>query len=159
MIASVGDGQSDDTVRMLNIDDTKVKTANVKQLILQRTGEKRPFTVAMPSLTPEPKPVNKFRERVTVGADEAVILGDALKDVTKITALKMEMTNLERPADGKSIKVKGLIAPGITAVARSVECEPTRPGGKSTTIQLEVVSSKVELLQGAGRGGLRFEPS
>jgi hypothetical protein len=146
-ITSVGDGQSDDTVRMLNIDDTKVKTANVKQLILQRTGEKRPFTVAMPSLTPEPKPVNKFRERVTVGADEAVILGDALKDVTKITALKMEMTNLERPADGKSIKVKGLIAAGITAVARSVEFELTRPGGKSTTIQLEVVSSKVELLQ------------
>jgi hypothetical protein len=64
----------------------------------------------------------------------------------KITALKQELSNLERSADGKSIKVKGLVSAGVTAAARIIDFEVTRTAGKST-IQLEVVNSKIELLQ------------
>ncbi len=141
---ALGSGEDSDSVRLLELPADDAKT--LKHLIFQRTGE-RPFTVALPPLTPEPpKPAPKFRERVTVGADDAVILGEGLTDVVKITALKQELSNLERSADGKSIKVKGLVSAGVTAAARIIDFEVTRTAGKST-IQLEVVNSKIELLQ------------
>ncbi len=139
----VGDGAEADNLRFVEITPTVAKT--LKAVILQRRGE-RPFAIPIPPLVepakPEPaKP--KFSERVTVGADDATIVGDGLKDIVKIVALKQELTNLEVSDDGKTLKVKGLAAAGITSVAKTVDCDLVTKAGK-TTIQLQVVSSKVE---------------
>jgi hypothetical protein len=147
-LKEVGDGADRDDVRFIEITLAVVKT--LKEVVLQRDGE-RPFAIPIPALV-EPakaaptKQTPKFRERVTVGADDATIIGDGLKDVVKIVALKQDLTNLELSDDGKSLKVKGLAAAGITAAAKTVDCDLVTKAGKST-IQMEVVSSKVESVQ------------
>jgi len=85
----------------------------------------------------------KFQERVTVGADEAVVVGDDLGKVQKVMFQKQELTNVEKSDDGKSLKIKGLAAAGVTSVAKTQSIDLILPSGK-VTVKLEVVNSKVE---------------
>lgn len=118
----------------------------LKTIVLQRAGE-RPITLAMPALTTTAdgaKQPLRFAERVTVGADEATIVGDGVKDISKVVAQKIEFTNPELSSDGKSLRIRGLASTGITAIAKTVDCTLVPKSGKAKTIQLEIVSSKVE---------------
>ena len=85
----------------------------------------------------------KFQERVTVGADEAMIIGDGLNTISKAQYQKKDLT-IVKSGDGKSITIKGLAAVGATASARTVDIDLLPATGKPTTIKLDVVSSKVE---------------
>ena len=85
----------------------------------------------------------KFQERVTVGADEAVIVGDGLGTISKVQFQKKDLT-VVKSGDGKSITVTGLAAAGATTTARTVDIDLLPATGKATTIKLEVVSSKIE---------------
>jgi hypothetical protein len=134
-----------DTMRTLKV---PLKTAkSLKALVLQSKHD-RPFVVSFPSLpTTDPAKAGtdgpKFQERVTVGADEAVVIGDDLGKVQKVMFQKQELTNIEKSDDGKSLKIKGLAAAGVTAVATTQSIDLILPSGK-TTVKLEVVNSKVE---------------
>jgi hypothetical protein len=85
----------------------------------------------------------KFQERVTVGADEAVVAGEALNKVQKVMFQKQELANIEKSDDGKTLKIKGLAAAGVTAVAKTQSIDLILASGK-VTVKLEVVNSKVE---------------
>lgn len=138
----VGNGQANDVLQQmeLTIDDAK----SFKQAIFQRPGE-RPFVLAMPSLTAADQSLAtpKFQERVTVGADEAIIVGDNLKAISNIQFQKKDLV-ISRSGDGKSITLKGLVAAGVTATAKTQDIDLIMTTGKPVTIKLEVVSSKVE---------------
>ena len=57
----------------------------------------------------------------------------------------LPFTTFEFSADGKSITVKGLVAAGVTAAAKTQDIDLLSATGK-TTIKLEVVNSKVETI-------------
>lgn len=140
-----GSGVDAQNVRLIQLTPGVVST--VKALLVERSGE-RPFLIPIPALADPPKPAPqkqapKFRERITVGADEAVIVGDNLADLVKVVALKQELTTFDRSADGKSVRVLGLAAAHITSTARTIDCDLVSKAGK-TTIQLEVVDKKIE---------------
>jgi hypothetical protein len=141
----IADGNESDTMRTLKV---PLKTAkSLKALVLQSTND-RPFIVSVPALpttdtTKDGADGPKFRERVTVGADQAVVVGDGLDKVQKVLFQKQELTNIEKSDDGKSLKIKGLAAAGVTAVATTQSIDLILASGK-VTLKLEVVTSKVE---------------
>jgi hypothetical protein len=139
----VGNGQADDALRQIEVSADVAKS--LKQIILQRPNE-RPFVVAVPAPPAADATAQtlKFQERVTIGADEAVIVGDNLKSVSKVQFQKKDLTISKRSDDGKSITVTGLASAGATAVAKTQDIDVLTPTGKLGTIKLEVVSSKVE---------------
>ena len=144
-LEEIADGNQSNTMRTLKI---PLKTAKaLKALVLQSTNG-RPFVVSVPAL-PATDPAKdasdgpKFQERVTVGADEAVVVGDDLGKVQKVMFQKQELTNVEKSDDGKSLKIKGLAAAGVTSVAKTQSIDLILPSGK-VTVKLEVVNSKVE---------------
>lgn len=141
---SVGAGAGVDPDAMalitLSVDNAK----NIKQLLLQRPGE-RPFAVALPALpaagTSSTDQTPKFAERVTVGADEATINGDGLNTVTSVLFGKTALTITDKSA--KQIKIKGLAAAGATTVARTQDISLVSASG-TVKMTLEVVNEKVE---------------
>jgi hypothetical protein len=141
----IADGNESNTMRTLKV---PLKTAkSLKALVLQSTNG-RPFIVSVPALpttdtTKDGADGPKFQERVTVGADQAVVVGDGLDKVQKVLFQKQELTNIEKSDDGKSLKIKGLAAAGVTAVATTQSIDLILASGK-VTVKLEVVTSKVE---------------
>jgi hypothetical protein len=142
-LAPVGNGQADDALRQIEVSADAAKS--LKQIIFQRPSE-RPFVVAVPAppAADQTAQALKFQERVTIGADEAVIVGDNLKSVSKVQFQKKDLTISKRSDDGKSITVTGLASAGATAVAKTQDIDVLTQTGKLATIKLEVVSSKVE---------------
>ena len=139
---SVGTGEADDSLRQIELPTATAKS--LKEIILQRDKE-RPFIVAVPApaATDQAKQTLKFQESVTVGADEAVVIGDGLGSIFKAQFQKKDLV-VVKSGDGKSITVKGLAAAGATASARTVDVDLIPAAGKATTIKLVVVNSKVE---------------
>jgi hypothetical protein len=139
---SVGTGEADDSLRQIEIPIATAKS--LKEIILQRDKE-RPFIVAVPAAaaTDQAKQTLKFQESVTVGADEAVVIGDGLSSISKAQFQKKDLV-VVKSGDGKPITLKGLAAAGATASARTVDIDLIPAAGKATTIKLVVVNSKVE---------------
>jgi len=139
-LQSVGSGSDDATLRLVEIPIGLAK--NHKKIVLQRLDE-RPFLVSLPAVaTPDSKPKElKVEERITVGTDEAVIVGDHVDGITKVLFGKKSL-QLEKAE--KSAKVKGLRAAGATSTAGTKELTLVAKKGSSKTIPLEVVNSKVE---------------
>jgi hypothetical protein len=137
----VGDGVDSDSMRMLELSVETGKSP--KEIILQHKNG-RPFLVAVPALpssTDQTSQDPKFQERVTVGADQATIVGG---DLTKITHVFFQKTELKMAkTDGKTITISGLAAAGVTAAAKTQDIDLVTASGK-TTIKLEVVNSKIE---------------
>lgn len=131
-------------MRLLEIPAAAVKT--LKHIVFQRPNE-RPFLVAIPPLqAPEPKPAPKFRERIVVGADDAVVVGEGLNTFVKFVALGKEFKDsaLTPSADGKSLRITGLASAGLTSIARTIDGSLVTEAGGKNSIQLEIVNSKVE---------------
>ncbi len=144
----VGNGKDSNTLRLLELDQTLAKSQ--KFVILQHK-DGRPYVIALPAppsdqpKTDQPPTGMKFQERVTVGADEAVLIGEDLNKVTKILFQKKELTT-SLLGDGKSLRVTGLSAAGATAAAKTQDIDVIS-GTSKTTAKLEVVNSKVESVQ------------
>ena len=136
----VGNGTDSDTMVLLDLDLAVAKSQ--KQIVMQRRGE-RAFEVPIPSLASadQPKRDPKFQERVVVGADEATIVGDGLDTIEKVLFGKKELTISDKSA--KAIKLKGLAAAGVTAIARTQDISLVSATG-TTRITLEVVNQKIE---------------
>ena len=137
--------QDEDTLQLVKIKATAIK--QLKQVIFQRKKE-RPFVVSVPALpaaasaTDKTSSDPKFAERVTVGADEATIVGDGLTAFDTVMFGKTPLTISDR--SDKAIKLKGLVNAGVTAVAKTQEISLQPKAGRATKINLEVVSQKVE---------------
>jgi hypothetical protein len=140
-LEKVGNGVDSNSLRTLEISTEAGKSP--KQMIFQHK-DGRPFVVAVPALpTTDPaKQDVKFQERVTVGADEATIVGDEVSKIAHVFFQKVEL-KAAKSGDGKSIKITGLAAAGATAVAKTQDIDLVTASGK-TTIKLEVVNSKIE---------------
>jgi hypothetical protein len=81
-----------------------------------------------------------------VGADEAVIEGDGMKDLVKVTFKKQEITSKEIAGDGKSVRLSGLRAIGVTSTAATQPLVLEFKSGSKVTVNLEVVDTKIETI-------------
>ena len=135
--------KNDDTLRLIELTNDQLKTN--KQLLIMRTDEK-PFRVDIPALDAKKPDQPKASERVTVDADEAIIEGEGLKDVVKITFKKKEFkaSDMDVAANGKSLRLSGLKAAGVTATAASQPVVLEFKSGAKVTVTIEVVNTKVE---------------
>lgn len=138
----IGDAGDSDTLRVVSL--TAEQLGLQKQLVLQR-GTGRPSFVAIPALefkaAKDPNPPTA-RDRVTVGADEAVFAGDNLKELVRVTFNGRALAFALAP-DAKSVRLRGLKAAGVTAAATSQRLELYFKA-PSTDVKLDVVSSKIE---------------
>ncbi len=140
VIQPIGYPSDPDSLVSLALTADQLKTN--KQVMLQRRNQ-RPFLVAIPDLDAKKPDPPKARERVTVDADEAVIDGDGMKELVKATFKKLEITSKEIAGDGKSVRLSGLRALGITSTAASQPLVLEFKSGARTTVTLEVVAGKL----------------
>jgi hypothetical protein len=140
-LETVGDAVDSNSLRSVELSVEAGKSP--KQLILQHKNG-RPFVVSVPALptTDQAKQDPKFQERVTVGSDEATIIGDDLSKISHVFFQKAEL-KATKSSDGKFIKITGLVAAGATSAARTQDIDLITVSGK-TTIKLEIVNSKIE---------------
>jgi hypothetical protein len=141
-LTAIGTAADADTLQLLELSADEVKS--YKEIILQRSGE-RPIPVAIPPVksTPEASPAAlQAKERVTVGADEAVLTGDAIGQLITVSWRGAAIQAAPLP-DGKSVRLTGLKNAGVTAVAGTQTLDLVLKSGKST-VNLEVVTAKVE---------------
>jgi hypothetical protein len=132
-------GEKQLTTLTLTLDSLKTN----KQVVLQRKGE-APFLVNIPEVEVKKPDPPKARERVTVDSDEAVIEGDGMKDLVKVTFRGVEITSKEVAGDGKSVRLSGLRRLGVTASAATQPLVLEFKSGPKATVNLEVVNTKVE---------------
>ena len=140
MLSNVGSANPD-KLRFLTL--TSVHLKSNKQILVQR-GSDMPFLISIPDLDVKKPDAPKTRERVTVDADEVVIEGDGLNDLVKVTYKKFEITSKEIAADGKSVRLTGLRAIGVTNTAASQPIVLEFKSGAKATVMVDVVNTKVE---------------
>jgi hypothetical protein len=146
MLETVGPAEDRDTLRAFQLTAEQWK-AN-RQILIQRKDE-RPLAVNLPAMetkddkeAPSAPAPPKERERVTVGANEAVIEGDSLKDLDHIT-FRGKAVAFEWIEKGKSLRVLNLRELGVTAAASTEPLQLVyKPG--TVTVNLDVVTGKVE---------------
>jgi hypothetical protein len=141
----IGRPQDLPTLQLLELTAAQVK--DDKQVLLQRPNE-RPVPVSIPSIasgdskssTATHSPM--IKERVTVGSDEAIMVGDDLDELQKVSFRGKEI-HFEKQEGAKSLRLTGLKAAGVTSEAATQTLDLTLKDGKAT-VNLEVVSEKVE---------------
>lgn len=136
-----------DRLSLLEMDARHLKTH--KNLLVQRTTDERPFLIPIPSLEAPKKPdPPKAMERITVGADEAVILGEGLKDVARVVfrSRPLDPSQVQPAEDGKSLRLIGLARLGLTSTAATQPIVLEFQAGAKATVNIEVITSKVETI-------------
>lgn len=136
-LAAVGRPEDAETMKLLTIPAAALKSH--RQLLLRRAAE-RPFLLAMPP--GEKAPTVKARERLVVNADEATFDLDSPIDVAPTVEWRKKPLKAER-LDARTVRVSGLRAAGITAVAATETLNFAFAAGKSSAT-IEVVTQKVE---------------
>lgn len=141
-LLDTGSDADRNTMRIISVNAEFAK--NLKQIVFRREDEPL-FLVSVPPLptADPPKSETKFQERVTVGVDDALIVGE---DLSKVTQVLFQKKELDKSMEGKALRIKGLAAAGATANAKTQNIDLVSPSGKAT-IKLEVVNSKVESVQ------------
>ena len=136
---------NNDRILLVEIDARHLKTH--KNLLFQRPNDERPFLIPIPSLEAPKKPdPPKAAERITVDADEAVIVGEGLKDVAKVffRRTQLDPSQIEPADDGKSLRLTGLARLGVTRTAATQPIILEFKSGAKVVINVEVVDSKIE---------------
>lgn len=139
----IGDRSAGDTLRVLTLKAAQV-TAN--KFVVFRRGDGQPFVIGMPELTPPQPTPPKARDTLTVNEDEAVIVGDGLRDVASITYKDQEVRfTLEN--EGKSLRMTGLRALGATSSAakKTFVLKFKSPDAKPKEVEFEVFDKKQEI--------------
>jgi len=136
-VVAVGRPEDAETMKLLTIPAAALKSH--KQLLLRR-GAERPFLLAMPP--GEKAPAAKARERLVVNADEATFDLDSAIDAAPTVEWRKKPLKAER-LDARTVRVSGLRAAGITAVAATETLEFAFAAGKGSAT-IEVVTQKVE---------------
>ncbi|HEU4768817.1 MAG TPA: hypothetical protein VFS77_15645, partial [Pyrinomonadaceae bacterium] len=136
---------SDDRILLVEIDARQLKTH--KHLLVQRPTDERPFLIPIPSLEQPKKPdPPKALERITVDANEAVIIGEGLKDVARVffRTTSLDPSQVQPADDGKSLRLIGLARLGVTATAATQAFVLEFKSGARVPVNIEVVDSKIE---------------
>jgi hypothetical protein len=137
-LCPIGRPEDEDSLRLLVLPAPHVK--QIKEIVLQRLND-RPVAIAVPKPEPETKkPIFTAEERVTVGSDEVIIVGEGLD---RVKTASFHDKPLQLKLAEEKLHLSGLKAAGATASAATVEIDLTLTSGKDT-VSLEVVSSKVE---------------
>jgi hypothetical protein len=116
------------------------KAQRPKQIVLKKSGSDRYLFVALPTPEGPPKIVLTGGGRVVVGTDE-IVNRDTFDDLKSVTFNKKKLANAP---NGKSVKVSGLAAAGVTTIAGEPELLFEFEDGKKNTLKLDVVNSKIE---------------
>ncbi|HEX5736484.1 MAG TPA: hypothetical protein VF131_26875 [Blastocatellia bacterium] len=127
-----------DTLRTVTLTLDQIKAH--KHLVLQRYGE-RPFMVAIPSIEIKPPKPIQATERVVVNADEVVLEGDGLGELEGAKYKDRKLTVQKK--DGV-VTLTGLRLQGVTEVAMTRTIDLTFKNGKTGTVKIDIVNSKVE---------------
>jgi hypothetical protein len=129
-----------DTLQLVELDEGQLKA--FKHILIQRRGE-RSVLVAIPPVEVKKPDPPKAKERVTVDADEAVILGEGMKSVEAVTYNGKSITF--EAVDDKTLRLTGLRAAGLTssAMTRTVGLK-LKGEEKPKQVEIEVVTTKVE---------------
>ena len=143
---NVGNPPTDgNTIRLVELNEEQLKAH--KHLLVRR-GIERPFLVQIPTLptveTKKPDPP-KAQERAIVDANEAVIVGEGMKDLEKVTFNKKSVP-FEIAEDGKRVRLTGLRSLGVTSTAGTQTVELLFKSNKAP-VKIEVVSAKLETVQ------------
>jgi hypothetical protein len=120
-------------------------------VILRRPAD-HPFLVA---LTAPPKPdaaaadaaapAPKFQDAIMVGADEAAIVGRQLDAIANVLFAGQKLTIAQQTPN--LIQLRGLAAARVSAVPKTQSITLVPKTGASVTIPLDVVTSRVEVIQ------------
>jgi hypothetical protein len=125
---------------------TKAQWANLKQIVLQKSGAERPIYVSLPSPEGSPKITLVAGSGGSIGAgtDELFVTGaDTFDDLRSVTFNKVP---IKFTPDGKSVRLRGLVSSGVTAVAGEPTLVFEFPDNKKVSLKLAVVTSKVEII-------------
>ncbi|MET0623265.1 MAG: hypothetical protein ABW250_09820 [Pyrinomonadaceae bacterium] len=139
----IGDRSAGDTLRVLTLKAAQV-TAN--KFIVFRRGDGQPFVIGMPELTPPQPTPPKAKDTLTVNEDEAVIVGDGLRDVASITYKDQEV-RFAPENEGKSLRMTGLRSLGATSSAakKTFVLKFKSPDAKPKEVEFEVFDKKQEI--------------
>jgi hypothetical protein len=137
------DPSSDGSPYILSLNAGQV-TAN-KFVVFKRRDEEA-FLVAMPELAPAQPTPPKARDTLTVNEDEAVIVGDGLRDVASITYKDQEV-KFALENEGKSLRMSGLRALGATSSAakKTFVLKFKSPDAKPKEVEFEVFDKRQEI--------------
>lgn len=104
------------------------------------------FLVAMPELAPAQPAPPKAKDTLTVNEDEAVIVGDGLKDVASVT-YKDQDVRFTPENEGKSLRLTGLRALGATATAspKTFVLKFKSPDAKPKEVEFVVFDKRQEI--------------
>jgi hypothetical protein len=133
-------GTDPNKLRVLTL--TAGNLASNKQ-VLFRKGDGSLATVAIPELDPPKPTAPKALESVTVGSDEAFVVGDGLGDIESVS-FRDQAVDFEL-IDKGTMRVKGLKAVGLTSAASTQTLVLKSKTGAKTKVTLKVVDSKVEV--------------
>ena len=139
----IGDRSTGDTLRVLTLKAAQI-TAN--KFVVFRRGDGQPFVIGMPELTPAQPTPPKARDTLSVNEDEAVIVGDGLRDVASVTYKEQEVrVTLEN--EGKRLRMTGLRALGATSSAakKTFVLKFKSPDAKPKEVEFEVFDKKQEI--------------
>jgi hypothetical protein len=124
---------------------TKEQWGGLKQIALQHSDYDRPVFVDLPQPEGPPKITLTAGGRVVVGTEEVTVTGytfDKLKSV--VCSSCSGKPKIDSVPDGKSVKLRGLVAARVTSIAGEPEIQFEFEDGKKLTLKLDVVTSKVE---------------
>jgi hypothetical protein len=133
-------GDDPETLRKLTL--TAGNLATNKQVLFKRPGGK-PFLVNIPELEPKKPEAPKALESVTVGSDEAIVVGDGLGDVEAVT-FRGKAVDFE-VIDKSTLRIANLKGLLVTKSASTQTLTLQFKSGAKAKISLVVVDSKVEL--------------
>lgn len=133
-------GTADGTkMRLLVLSDFQLQSN--KQILVQRSGNnEKPFLVSIPEIDPQIAPP-KSKESISVGANEAIIEGDAMKQLEKVT---FRGKNVEFDViDDNSVRLKGLAALGATSSEMTQRFDlKFKNDAKTKKVEIVVVKAK-----------------
>lgn len=122
---------------------TKAQWAATKQIVLQKSTQERPVFVTLPSSDPPPKLALTIGSRVFVGTNDLTVTGDVFDNLKSVTYNKTPIT---KALDGKALKLSGLVAAGVTAIAGEPELQFEFEDGRKNSLKFDVISTKVEIV-------------
>jgi hypothetical protein len=138
----IGEPGDADRLSLIELDPSVLQ--NNKYLLVQRPGDgERPFQITLPELAP-PKPAPPTaKERVTVNADEAIIVGDGMNELEGVTFRGQAVTF--KVIDNRNLRLTGLRALGATSEAATQQFSLKFKGeAKPKGVDVEVINTKVE---------------
>lgn len=133
-----------DTLRSFALTTDQIKG---KQIVLQKNRGERPITISLPaSGDADKKPTLSVKGRIIVGADDVTVSGDSLDKLKKVTFGDNEI-KFALSKDKKTVTLTKLVTANVTSAPLEQELVFEFEGGVKSTLKLDIVNSKIEMIQ------------